>query len=65
MLEPEEIEFLQEKNDEISRLKAKIENLKEKLKMHCEYDEKLGWYLPERKIDLIFSLVDKGEYNEN
>lgn len=43
--------------------KRVCDEIKELLKMHCEYTEEeyIGWYLPENKIDLLINKVEKTE----
>lgn len=52
-------------NLEFRRIESTIycqacEDIKEKLIQHCEYNKKLGWYLPSDKLNLLINKMQQG-----
>ena len=37
------------------------DEIREKLKAHCDYTNDIGWYITEEKIDIILNQIEKGE----
>ena len=41
--------------------KQVCEKIREKLSLHCDYKDNIGWYMPENKFNLILDQIE----NEN
>lgn len=38
--------------------KQVCEKIREKLSLHCDYKENIGWYMPENKFNLILDQIE-------